>query len=67
MALRMHRVSAARWRRLAASRLANDARPSEIDLIALEVESTDPRKRAHAEVTLIEKWVEALEPERASR
>ena len=67
MPLRMHRVSAARWHRLAASRLADEAGPSEIDLIALEVESADPRKRARAAVTLIQRYVEALETERASR
>jgi hypothetical protein len=67
MALRMHPVSAARWHRLAASRLADEAGPSEIDLIAIEIESVDPRKRARAEVALIEAYLEALEPERASR
>ena len=67
MALRMHPVSAARWHRLAASRLVIEGGPSEIDLIALEVESADPRRRARAEVTLIEAYVDALEPQRASR
>jgi hypothetical protein len=67
MALRMHRVSAARWHRLAAGRLEHAPRPSEIDLIALEVESADPRRRARAEVALIEAYLDALEPQRASR
>jgi hypothetical protein len=63
----MHRVPAARWHRLAASRLPNVAGPSEIDLIALEVHSADPRKRARAEVLLIQTYLDALEPQRASR
>jgi hypothetical protein len=63
----MQRVSAARWHRLAASRLASDGGPSEIDLVALEVESADPCKRARAEVLLIQSYVDALEPQRATR
>jgi hypothetical protein len=62
----MHRVSAARWHRLAASR-ANDSGPTDLDLIAIEIESADPRTRARAEVALIEAYVDALEPQRASR
>jgi hypothetical protein len=67
MPLRMHRVSAARWHRLAASRQPSEAGPSELDLIALEIESADPRRRARAEVELIQAYVDAMEPARATR
>jgi hypothetical protein len=63
----MHRVPAARWHRLAASRLTDVAGPSEIDLIAIETESADPRKRARAEVALIQAYVDAMEPQNAAR
>jgi hypothetical protein len=66
MPLRIHRVSAARWQRLAETRDVYQPAPSTIDLVALEA-VTDPRRRSHTEVALIQAYVDALEPQRASR
>jgi len=66
MALRMHRVSAATWQQRAATRLAYEPAPSTIDLVALDAE-TDPRRRVHTEVALIQAYVDGLESQRVSR
>jgi hypothetical protein len=64
--IRMRPLDAATWQRLAATRHAYEPAPSTIDLVALEAE-TDPRRRLHAEVALIQAFVDALEPQRVSR
>jgi hypothetical protein len=65
MALRMHPVSPAIWQRRAATRHADEAEPAIIDLLVVETESADPLRRLHAEVALIQAYVDTLEPEQA--
>jgi len=65
MALRIHRVSGARWARLAASRLEDAVAERTIDLVALEAEE-DPGRRMRAEHARIEAHVDALAPQTAS-
>jgi hypothetical protein len=67
VALRIHRVPAGRWARLAASRRnaagLDGAEHWVIDLVALESE-TDPGRRMQAEVALIQASVNALSHQR---
>ena len=61
MALRIHRVSAARWAQLAAARLDDAGRGTVVDLVALEAEE-DPGRRMRAELARIQAFVDALAP-----
>ncbi len=63
--LRMHRVSASRWARLAATRLAYATEHPEIDLVELEA-APDQARRLRAEHALIQAYVDALEPQRSA-
>jgi hypothetical protein len=65
MALRIHRVSAARWARLSASRLEDATAERTIDLVALEAEE-DPGRRMRAEHEQIQAHLHALAPQTAS-
>jgi hypothetical protein len=64
MALRIHRVSAARWARLAASRYEDATNGATIDLVALEAEE-NPGRRMRTEHARIQACVNALAPQGA--
>ena len=64
MALRIHRVSAARWARLAATRHDDSTGRPVIDLVALHAEDA-PGGRMRAEHARIQSYVDALAPRSA--